>query len=46
MLGVGGDLGYGGCEPRVEGILQGTKKVLYNIKKIKKNVGGRGRGNI
>ena len=22
------------------------KKVLYNIKKIKKNVGGRGRGNI
>ena len=27
---------YGGCEPRIEGILQCTKKVLYNIKKIKK----------
>ena len=25
MLGVGGDVGYGGCEPRVEGIVQGTK---------------------
>ena len=24
MLGVGGDVGYGGCEPRVEGIVQGT----------------------
>ena len=47
MLGVGGDVGYGGCEPRTEGIVQYTKKVLYNIKKIKKNVGGgRGRGNI
>ena len=20
MLGVGGDVGYGGCEPRIEGI--------------------------
>ena len=39
MLGV--DVGYGGCEPRIEG-----KKVLYNIKKIKKMWGGRGRGNI
>ena len=37
-FGVGGDVGYGGCEPRVEGIVQGTKKVLYNIKK--KNGGG------
>ena len=26
MLGVGGDVGYGGCEPRVEGIVQGTKR--------------------
>ena len=25
MLGVGGDLGYGGCEPRIEGIVQCTK---------------------
>ena len=24
MLGVRGDVGYGGCEPRVEGIVQGT----------------------
>ena len=23
-LGVGGDVVYGGCEPRVEGIVQGT----------------------
>ena len=33
-------MGYGGCEPRVEGIGTRYKKVLYNIKKIKKNVGG------
>ena len=48
MLGVGGDVGYGGCEPRIEGIVQCTmyKKVLYNIKKMKKCGGGRGRGNI
>ena len=26
MLGVGGDVGYGGCEPRVEGIVQGTNR--------------------
>ena len=24
MLGVGGDVVYGGCEPRVEGIVQGS----------------------
>ena len=24
MLGVGGDVGYGGCEPRLESIVQGT----------------------
>ena len=24
MWGVGGDVGYGGCEPRVEGIVEGT----------------------
>ena len=41
MLGVGGDVGYGGCEPRIEGIVQRTKKVLYNIKKMKKR-GGEG----
>ena len=44
MLGVGGNVGYGGCEPRVEGIVQGTKKVLYNIKKVKKYGRGEGEG--
>ena len=47
-------MGYGGCEPRIEGIVQCTnryctmyKKVLYNIKKMKKcGVGGGGGGNI
>ena len=24
MLGVGGDVGYGGCEPRIESIVQCT----------------------
>ena len=24
MLGLGGDVVYGACEPRVEGIVQGT----------------------
>ena len=42
MLGVGGDVGYGGCEPRIEGIVQCTKMVLYNIKKMKKMWGGEG----
>ena len=26
MLGVGGDVRYGGCEPRIEGIVQCTKR--------------------
>ena len=26
MLGVGGDVGYGGCEHRIEGIVQCTKR--------------------
>ena len=26
MFWVGGDMGYGGCEPRVEGFVQGTKR--------------------
>ena len=30
MLGVGGDVGYGGCEPRIEGIVQCT---MYNVQK-------------
>ena len=40
MLGVGGDVGYGGCEPRVEGIVQGTKRYCTILRK--KNVGGGG----
>ena len=36
MLGVGGDVGYGGCEPRVEGIVQGTKRYCTILKGIGK----------
>ena len=31
--GVGGDVGYGGCEPRVEGIVQGTKRYCTMLRK-------------
>ena len=33
MLGVGGDVGYGGCEPRVEGIVQGKKRYCTILRK-------------
>ena len=33
MLGVGGDVGYGGCEPRVKGIVQGTKRYCTILRK-------------
>ena len=33
MLGVGGDVGYGGCEPRVESIVQGTKRYCTILRK-------------
>ena len=33
MLGVGDDVGYGGCEPRVEGIVQGTKRYCTILRK-------------
>ena len=33
MLGVGGDVGNGGCEPRVEGIVQGTKRYCTILRK-------------
>ena len=33
MLGVGVDVGYGGCEPRVEGIVQGTKRYCTILRK-------------
>ena len=36
MLGVGGDVGSGGCEPRIEGIVQCTNRycTILTIKKI------------
>ena len=34
MLGVGGDVGYRGCEPRVEGIVQGTKMYCTILRKL------------
>ena len=42
-----GDVGYGRCEPRIEGIVQCTKRYCTILRKLKKNVGGGGgRGNI
>ena len=41
MLGVGGDEGYWGCEPRIEGIVQCTKRYCTILRKLK-NVGGGG----
>ena len=45
MLGEGGDVGYGGCEPRIEGIEQCTKRYCTILRKLKK-CGGGGRGAI
>ena len=33
MLGVGGDVGYGGREPRIEGIVQCTKRYCTILRK-------------
>ena len=33
MLGVGGDVGYGGCEPRIEVIVQCTKRYCTILRK-------------
>ena len=33
MLGVGGDVGYGGCEPRIEGIVQCTTRYCTILRK-------------
>ena len=41
MLGVRGDVGYGGCKPRIEGIAQCTKSYCTILRKLKK-CGGRG----
>ena len=39
MLGVGGDVGY---EPRIEGIVQCTKRYCTVLRKLKKMCGGGG----
>ena len=44
MLGVGGDVGYGGYEPRLEGIVQCTKRYCTILRKLKKCGGGEGEG--
>ena len=36
MLGVGGDEGYGGCEPRIEGIVQCSKRYCTILRKLEK----------
>ena len=33
MFGVGDDVGYGGCEPRIEGIVQCTKRYCTILRK-------------
>ena len=35
-LEVGGNVGYGGCEPRIEGIVQCTKRHCTKLRKLKK----------
>ena len=42
MLGLGGDVGYGGCEPRIEGIVQYTNGCCL-LRKFKK-MWGEGEG--
>ena len=42
MFGVGYDVGYGGCEPRIEGILQRTKRYCTILRKLKKKMWGGG----
>ena len=43
MWGGGDDVGYGGCEPRIEGIVQYTKRYCTILRKFKK-CGGEGEG--
>ena len=45
MMGVGGDVGYWGCETRIEGIVQCTKRYCTILSKLK-NVRGGGGGAI
>ena len=35
-----GDVGYGGCEPRIEGIVQCAKRYCTILRKLKKMWGG------
>ena len=44
MLGVGGDVGYGGYDPRIEGIVQCTKRYCTILRKSKNVGGGEGEG--
>ena len=44
MLGLGDDVGYGGCEPRIEGIVQCTKRHCTKLRKYKKCGGGEREG--
>ena len=44
LRGRGGDVGYWGCEQRIEGIVQCTKRYCTILKK--KYGGGEERGNI
>ena len=46
MFGVGGDVVYGRCEPRIEGIVQCTKRYCTILRKKNWGVLRRGRGNI
>ena len=39
-----GDVWYGGCEPRIEGIVQCTKMYCTILRKRKKMCGGEGEG--
>ena len=43
-VGVGGDVGYEGCEPRKEGIVQCSKMYCTILRKIKKMWEGEGEG--
>ena len=42
MFGVGGEVGYAGCEPRIEGIVQCTKRYCTILRKLKNGGGGEG----
>ena len=44
MLGVGGDVGYGRCEPRIEDIVQCTKRYCTILRKLNKCGCGEGEG--